>query len=115
MDESRRTLLKATAALLVDQWAAARLGALAAEPSAGAGRKVVVLTCGGIRREDSLPIPGSTTFPISTWTCFRRAPSTPLCETQASPPTTTPSPASLAETGSGLKIGERHPQQSHAL
>jgi len=54
MDESRRTLLKATAALLVDQWAAARLGALAAEPSAGAGRKVVVLTCGGIRREDSL-------------------------------------------------------------
>jgi hypothetical protein len=53
MDETRRTLLKATAALLVDQWAAARLGALAAEPSAGAGRKVIIVGCGGIRREDS--------------------------------------------------------------
>jgi hypothetical protein len=63
MDESRRTLLKATAALLVDQWAAGRLGALAAEPSVGAGRKVVIVTCGGIRREDTFAESGFHNIP----------------------------------------------------
>jgi hypothetical protein len=63
MDESRRTLLKATAALLLDQWAAVRLGALAADPSAGAGRKVVILTCGGIRREDTFAESGFHNIP----------------------------------------------------
>jgi hypothetical protein len=63
MDESRRTLLKATAALLVDQWAASRLGALSADPSAGAGRKVVILACGGIRREDSFAESGFHNIP----------------------------------------------------
>lgn len=63
MDQSRRTLLKATAALLVDQWAVARLGALASEPSLGVGRKVVILTAGGIRREDTFSESGFENIP----------------------------------------------------
>jgi len=63
MDESRRMLLKVTAALLVDQWAAARLVAQDAEPSAGAGRKVVILTCGGMRREDTFSDTGFHNIP----------------------------------------------------
>ena len=63
MDESRRMLLKVTAALLVDQWAAARLVTQDAEPSAGAGRKVVILTCGGMRREDTFSDTGFHNIP----------------------------------------------------
>ena len=53
MDETRRNLLKAASALLVNQWAAARLGAFTGESSTEAGRKIVIVTCGGIRREDT--------------------------------------------------------------
>jgi len=63
MDETRRNLLKATAALLVDQWAGARLGALANEPSGGVGRKVVLVACGGIRREDTFAESGFHNIP----------------------------------------------------
>src|SRR5580692_9848502 len=63
MDETRRNLLKATAALLVDQWAGARLGALANEPSGGVGGKVVLVACGGIRREDTFAESGFHNIP----------------------------------------------------
>jgi hypothetical protein len=63
MDVSRRSLLKSAAVLMVDQWAGAHLGALASEPSAGAGRKVVLVACGGMRREDTFADSGFRNIP----------------------------------------------------
>jgi hypothetical protein len=63
MDATRRNLLKSAAVLMMDQWAGAHLGALAAEPSAGAGRKVVLVACGGIRREDTFSESGFHNIP----------------------------------------------------
>jgi hypothetical protein len=63
MDVTRRSLLKAAAVLMVDQWAGAHLGALASEPSAGAGRKVVLVACGGMRREDTFADSGFRNIP----------------------------------------------------
>ncbi len=63
MDVSRRNLLKSAAMLMVDQWAGAHLGALAHEPSAGAGRKVVLVACGGMRREDTFADSGFRNIP----------------------------------------------------
>jgi len=63
MDLTRRTLLKSAAALMVDQWAGAHLGALAGEPSAGAGRKIVLVACGGMRREDTFAESGFHNIP----------------------------------------------------
>jgi hypothetical protein len=48
---------------MVDQWAGAHLGALASEPSAGAGRKVVLVACGGMRREDTFADSGFRNIP----------------------------------------------------
>ena len=53
MDAVRRNLLKAAAILIVDQWAGLHRTALASAPKENAGRKVIVVACGGIRREDS--------------------------------------------------------------
>jgi hypothetical protein len=63
MDVTRRSLLKAAAVLMVDQWVGAHLGALASEPSAGAGRKVVLVACGGMRREDTFADSGFRNIP----------------------------------------------------
>ncbi len=60
-DLSRRDLLKAAAVLLVDQWAAAR--AIAGTPNPVSDRKVVVVTCGGIRREDTFADSGFANIP----------------------------------------------------
>ena len=48
---SRRDLLKSAAALIVEQWASAR--AIGATSHLLNDRKVVVVTCGGMRREDT--------------------------------------------------------------
>jgi hypothetical protein len=48
---------------MVDQWVGAHLGALASEPSAGAGRKVVLVACGGMRREDTFADSGFRNIP----------------------------------------------------
>jgi hypothetical protein len=63
MDVNRRSLLKSAAVLMVDQWAGAHLGALASEPSVGAGRKVVLVACGGMRREDTFSDSGFRNIP----------------------------------------------------
>jgi hypothetical protein len=63
MDATRRSLLKSAAVLMVDQWAGAHLGALASEPSAIAGRKVVLVACGGMRREDTFADSGFRNIP----------------------------------------------------
>lgn len=63
---SRRSLLKAAAAILVDQWAAARLPAFAAEPAlrrTAQDRKVIVLACGGIRRVETFSEAGVVNIP----------------------------------------------------
>lgn len=61
MDLSRRDLLKAAAALLVEQWAEA--SAIAGTSSPVTDRKVVVVTCGGIRREDTFADTGFSNIP----------------------------------------------------
>ncbi len=61
MDLSRRDLLKAAAALLVEQWVEAR--AIAGTSSPVTDRKVVVVTCGGIRREDTFADTGFSNIP----------------------------------------------------
>ena len=61
MDGSRRTLLKAAAILLVDQWASSRCRAFAGESSSASGnneRKVIVVACGGIRRAETFSAAG---------------------------------------------------------
>jgi hypothetical protein len=63
MDETRRNLLKAAAILLVDRWASAHRGAFAGEPAAISGRKVIVVACGGIRREDTFSESGIQNIP----------------------------------------------------
>jgi hypothetical protein len=66
MDVSRRSLLKIAAALLVDQWAGSRRGAFASAPvdaSAEAGRKVIVVTCGGMRRSECFAESGFDNIP----------------------------------------------------
>lgn len=57
MELTRRDLMKAVAGLVVEQWAAARLLAHG-EDRTGAGRKVIVVTCGGMRREDTFAADG---------------------------------------------------------
>jgi len=62
MDMTRRDLMKAVAALVVEQWAGARHLAYG-EERAGVGRKVIVLTCGGMRREDTFAEDGFANIP----------------------------------------------------
>lgn len=59
MELTRRDVMKAVAALVVEQWAEARHLAYG-EDRTGAGRKVIVVTCGGMRREDTFSEDGST-------------------------------------------------------
>jgi hypothetical protein len=59
---SRRDLMKAAAAVVVEQWSAARHLAFGQSPSA-AGRKVILVTCGGIRREDTFAESGIANIP----------------------------------------------------
>ena len=61
MDLTRRDLLKAAAALLVEQWAEA--SAIASTSSPVTDRKVVVVTCGGMRREDTFADTGFSNIP----------------------------------------------------
>lgn len=63
MIHSRRTVLKAAAALLVDQWAVAHRTAFAAEPALNLDRKVIVVACGGIRRADTFAETGVQNIP----------------------------------------------------
>lgn len=62
MDINRRNLMKAAAALVVEQWSGARHLAFG-ETHGGAGRKVIVVTCGGIRREDTFAEDGLINIP----------------------------------------------------
>jgi hypothetical protein len=61
MDLTRRELLTGAAALLVEQWAAGR--AIAQTSRSAADRKVVVVTCGGMRREDTFASTGYGNIP----------------------------------------------------
>jgi len=61
MELTRRELLTAAAALLVEQWAESR--AIGDPSNAAAGRKVVVVTCGGMRREDTFADSGFKNIP----------------------------------------------------
>jgi hypothetical protein len=63
MIHSRRSILKATAALLVDQWAVVHRAAFASEPAPHAGRKVIVVACGGVRRSDTFAETGFHNIP----------------------------------------------------
>lgn len=63
MEWNRRDLMKTAAAVLVEQWAAARPWALAATYAPTTERKVIVLACGGIRREDSFAPEGLQNIP----------------------------------------------------
>lgn len=63
---SRRHLLKAAAAILVDRWATVHGHALGAErlhPRKSPGRNVIVLTCGGIRRSETFSEAGVADIP----------------------------------------------------
>jgi hypothetical protein len=61
MDLTRRELLAGTAALLVEQWAAGR--AISQSSHSAADRKVVLVTCGGMRREDTFSSTGFANIP----------------------------------------------------
>jgi hypothetical protein len=66
MDASRRNLLKAAAILLVNQWAGKYEYAFAGQPSSAAGkneRKIIIVSCGGIRRSDSFLDTGLQNIP----------------------------------------------------
>ena len=62
MEWNRRDLLKTAAALVLEQWAGARHLALGQAPH-DSGRKVIVVTCGGIRREDTFAEDGLANIP----------------------------------------------------
>jgi hypothetical protein len=61
MDVTRRELLAGAAALLVEQWAAGR--AISQSSVSAADRKVVLVTCGGMRREDTFASTGYGNIP----------------------------------------------------
>ena len=66
MDASRRTLMKAAALMVVDGWASSRLRAFGVDRGIAApnhGPKVIVLTCGGIRRAESFQETGLGNIP----------------------------------------------------
>jgi len=62
LEWNRRDLLKTAAALVLEQWAGARHLALGQAPH-DSGRKVIVVTCGGIRREDTFAEDGLANIP----------------------------------------------------
>jgi hypothetical protein len=61
MDLTRRELLTAAAGLLIEQWSIGR--AIAAHSGPPVDRKVVLLTCGGMRREDTFADSGFANIP----------------------------------------------------
>jgi len=61
MDATRRDLLKATAVLLVDLWTQPLTGA--DNRGGKAGRKVIVVACGGMRRQDTFAESGFQNIP----------------------------------------------------
>ena len=66
MDASRRNLLKAASILLVNQWAGKYEYAFAGQSSSAAGkdeRKIIIVSCGGIRRSDSFQETGLQNIP----------------------------------------------------
>jgi hypothetical protein len=63
MNLSRRHLLKAAAALLVNQWADAHRAAFARSAVPYAGHKVIVVACGGMRRADTFSETGFQNIP----------------------------------------------------
>lgn len=66
MDASRRNILKAAAILLVDQWSDWRMRAFAGQSSGASGddeRKVIIVSCGGIRRAESFFETGLVNIP----------------------------------------------------
>jgi hypothetical protein len=73
MDATRRDVLKIAAALLVEQWAVARGLAQQGANSAAAQRKVIVVACGGIRREDTFAKEGLHNIPHLSGELFNRA------------------------------------------
>ncbi|WP_420238460.1 hypothetical protein ACOBR2_02330 [Telmatobacter bradus] len=73
MDASRRDVLKIAAALLVEQWAAARGLAQQSAGTAAAQRKVIVVTCGGMRREDTFAKEGLRNIPHLSNDLFNHA------------------------------------------
>ena len=73
METSRRDVLKIAAALLVEQWAAARGLAQQSTASQAAQRKVVVVACGGMRREDTFAREGLRNIPTMSGEMFGRA------------------------------------------
>lgn len=62
MDITRRNVMKMAAGLVVEQWAGTRHLALG-EGRADAGRKLIVVTCGGMRREDTFADDGFANIP----------------------------------------------------
>lgn len=62
MDTTRRNLMKAAAALVVEQWAGARHLAFG-QGRGDVGRKVILVSCGGIRREDTFADSGFSNIP----------------------------------------------------
>lgn len=62
MDITRREILRAAAALVVEQWAGVRHLALG-EERRGENRKVILVTCGGMRREDTFAESGFANIP----------------------------------------------------
>ena len=63
MHTTRRNLLKAAAALLVDRWASANRRALVSVPARNPGPKVIVVACGGMRRSDTFSESGFQNIP----------------------------------------------------
>ncbi|MGB8260978.1 MAG: hypothetical protein WCE75_11530 [Terracidiphilus sp.] len=63
MELNRRDLMRMAAALVVEQWTAARPMAFAEARGAAADRKVILVACGGIRREDTFAEGGLANIP----------------------------------------------------
>jgi hypothetical protein len=66
MDASRRNLLKTAAILLIDGWAGARRFAFSGEPAIAAerdDRKVIIVSCAGIRRAETFLDTGLKNIP----------------------------------------------------
>lgn len=62
MDISRREILRAAAALVIEQWAGARR-LIFGEERRREDRKVILVTCGGMRREDTFAESGIANIP----------------------------------------------------
>jgi hypothetical protein len=73
MEPTRREVLKVAAALLVEQWAVARGLTQQSAGSQAAQRKVIVVACGGMRREDTFAKEGLHNIPHLSGVLFNQA------------------------------------------